>query len=352
MVILKRILPAAALLLSAGLSACSDPAGPEDVDAQAIANGLTNLSSEVFENNAAFTSMQSLAVAFPPFAGSAINAATLPLGVLQRLPQVKGTPRFAMRPFAGLRVPGEILAIFPSNLLGKTFEWDVATDEYVVGNLTGAPANGIRIRLYLVDPNTGFPFEPVQTIGNVDLTDESDPSGDQLGVTVRLFTVVVADYDIRATQTTLASNLTGIGFFRSADATRQANFDLSLTERVAGTQGLDYTVTGDDGTFLVLLADGDQTTADLSFEVGRGDNSITLEATENAGTISGGILFNGFQVATISGDSGNPVFSGANGHELSQGELAAIGEIFGVSLLFLLVLTYGVFGPALVIFGL
>ena len=358
MFILRRAIPVVALVLSASLAACSDSTGPDDVDAQQIAGSVNGL-SDIFGTNAAFTSVQSLPFLFPPLASSAVRAAAAPLGVLQRLPTAGTRPSYSVRgllgqrlPRMGLRSPGEIHVIFPQNALGKTYEWDAATDTYVAGNAVGAPANGIRIRLYVIDQNTGYPFEPVQQIGYVDLSDESTPQMDRLGVQIRLLSVVVADYDISVVETTQSSTLGGIGFLRSADGTRQANFDLSMADRVNGTQGLDYSVTGDDGTFVALVADGDDVNADLSFEVGRGDNSITLEASQTDVTISGQILFNGTQVATISGDVDDPVIAGANGYELTQAELAAIGEIFGVSLLFLLILTFGVFGPALAVLGL
>ena len=357
MVIMKRIIPAVALALSASLAACSDSTGPEDVDAQLIAGSLNDL-TDVFGQNAAFNSMQSLAFLFPPLASSSISstiqAAAAPLGMLKSLPTMVRQPRFAMRPLAGLRSPGEINVIFPQNALGKTYEWSTVDSVYVIGNATGAPANGIRIRLYVIDQNTGYPFVPLQQIGFVDLKDESTPQMDRLGVEIRLLSVVVADYDITVTETTLASTLGGVGYLRSADGDRQANFDLINTYRQDGSSGFDYSVTGDDGTFVVLFADGDDVNSDFSFEVGRGDNSITLEAAADfdLSTISGQILFNGTQVATISGDANDPVIQGANGFDLDQGDLAALGELFGVSLLFLLVLTFGVFGPALAIFGL
>ena len=66
-------------------------------------------------------------------------------------------------------------ALFPSDVLGKTFVWDTQTSAYVMGTATGAPATGIRIVLYFTNAGTGEPFLPLSPIGSLDLTDKSTP---------------------------------------------------------------------------------------------------------------------------------------------------------------------------------
>lgn len=61
-------------------------------------------------------------------------------------------------------------AAIPLAVLGKTFVWNLTTDEYQVDNaLTGAPANGVRFRLYSLD-SFGDVIEPVVFIGYVDIS--------------------------------------------------------------------------------------------------------------------------------------------------------------------------------------
>jgi hypothetical protein len=64
----------------------------------------------------------------------------------------------------------EISNAIPITLLGKTFVYDTATNKYVVNDtITGAPATGIRFRLYAID-SVGLVAEPLVQVGHVDLT--------------------------------------------------------------------------------------------------------------------------------------------------------------------------------------
>jgi len=356
MTVLKRLLAVALVASASVVTACSDSVGPEDVDPEQLAAGVEALSG-VFANNAAFTSLQSLAETFPPLAGAPMRAALAPVDALSQLRRSPHSARLALQTArAAVRSPSGLHAWLPTDLRGRTFVWDVDADEYVINPLvSGAPVNGMRVRLYLIDPATGMPFEvpSLQQIGYVELTDESDNQVNQMGVLVNMLGATVADYAITETPSLSTPHLDALGYFRNADGTRQASFDLSLLDHVqTGLLEMDYRVAGDEGTFINVNAVGNDDGSTIAFEVGRGRNSIALEAVQDDlnNTINGTIAYNGTTVGTITGPADDPDIAGANGHELTNNELFAIGQIFGTSLLFLLVLTIGVFGPAVIVF--
>ena len=74
--------------------------------------------------------------------------------------------------------------LFPPEVDGKTFEWNVTTDAYEPTTRTGAPSTGVRFILYAIDPFTGMPAEPLVEVGYVELADESTATVAKVHVTV------------------------------------------------------------------------------------------------------------------------------------------------------------------------
>ena len=62
--------------------------------------------------------------------------------------------------------------LIPDSLLGKTLTWNCATQSYEVSAETGAPANGVRLRLYQLAANGPIAC-PTIAIGYLDLLDVS-----------------------------------------------------------------------------------------------------------------------------------------------------------------------------------
>lgn len=58
----------------------------------------------------------------------------------------------------------------PAEAIGRTFEFDLTLNEYVVGTRRGAPTNGVRFVLYSMDPEFDLPLEPLVETGYVDLS--------------------------------------------------------------------------------------------------------------------------------------------------------------------------------------
>lgn len=74
--------------------------------------------------------------------------------------------------------------LFPPEVDGRTFEWNITTDVYEPTARTGAPSTGVRFILYAIDPFTGMPAEPLVEVGYVDLDDESTATVAKVHVTV------------------------------------------------------------------------------------------------------------------------------------------------------------------------
>ncbi|HWO87744.1 MAG TPA: hypothetical protein VNL98_01200 [Gemmatimonadales bacterium] len=349
---MKRLFPVAALAASAILVACEEDA-PTAVNPAQMSTELSSVIA-TFENNAAFQSLSQLSSRFPNYAAVALLRSRLP-DIPSRPEDVAALRSYAAemaarfsRPEGILASPGDVQALFPADVLGKTLVWDVNTDQYVVGNLSGAPANGIRILIYTIDPASGQPFEPLQQLGYVNLTDESTAQADRLGVELKLGTTTIADYTVSATVTTTSIQLGAVGFVRSADGTRQVNFNLTTTVSANGV-AVNYQVTGNNGVSVSVTGNLTQTGSQVTFTVSRGGASIELAVNMGA-TITGTVKFNGVTVATISGDPGNPTFTGAGGRALTQEEVQSLLAIFEAAGSFLEELSDGVFGPAAVVF--
>ncbi len=63
----------------------------------------------------------------------------------------------------------EPVSALPAAVIGKTLVWNLVSEAYEISDLTGAPAAGVRFRLYSIDENTGLPADPLVYVGYVDL---------------------------------------------------------------------------------------------------------------------------------------------------------------------------------------
>ncbi len=347
---LHRLVAAAALAGSTVLGGCSDDSlSPDTVDPQALSGNLQVLSA-TFDNNAAFQAMKSLSPHFPTYRAMTFLRAAHPDQAT-----AGGGRRFVPRVSADVRLQADLLsptgthALFPINVLGKTLVWDVDSASYVVSALPGAPATGIRLILYVANPITGLPFVPLQPIGNLDLTDESDQTADRLGVLLRLGGATIADYTVSLEVATTSATLRAVGFVRSTDGTYQVDFDLATTFSQTGSR-ITYQVTGSDGTAVYLDVVSGQAADAIVFRVSRDGNTIEIAGSDDGQTINGTIKFNGTTVGTITGPSSDPVIAGANGYTLTVSDIAALYLIFTAAGDFVGDLAEGVYGPAIVVF--
>ena len=344
-----------ALALAAGLAAAacsSDVNKPENVDPQAVATGVSGLTSQ-FSSNLAFQSLRELSASFGFSAVS--GAATAAAAALPPLP---GASRgFTLSPAQraallqlSLRSPAAAQAIFPVNVLGKTLVWDTTLNRYVVDStLTGAPANGVRFKLYLVgDTLLHRPQKPLIVVGYVDLTDKSTAQANKLGVLIKYLSQTIADYTITGTLTTSALGLGAQGYI--TDGTARLDFDLQVQVSLAGV-GLNYTLTGSNGFQAVVQANLDLGTgvATLLWRVASGSNSVEVDLTANDSAATGQILFNGVIVATVTGSEDEPTIVASGGHTLTAQDIQSLRNVFD-GFAELMAQVDGVFGPAHLVF--
>jgi hypothetical protein len=350
MMTMHRWMPA--FVLAAGLvaGACgSDANKPEDVDPLVVSNGMSGLTSS-FSGNLAFQSLRGLSGSFGYTAAAAAVQATAPWvpGAARDL-ALTAAQRRALLQFS-THGPSGTQAIFPVDVLGKTFVWDTTLNRYVVNpTLTGAPANGVRFVLYLMgDTVLGRPRVPLQTVGSVDLTDLSTALSNKVGVKVKYLSQVIADYTIAGTLTTGGLTLRAQGYL--TDGVTRLDFDLATTLSLT-TLSVNYSLSGSNGFAATM-----QVTVNLQTDGGtvlwrvtNAGNTVEVNLTGTGSTVTGQILFNGGVAATVTGTGGNPVITGSGGLPLTAQQLQAVRRIFeGFGELMDQI--DGVFGPAHLVF--
>jgi hypothetical protein len=349
---ITRWMPVFALAAGVAAAGCTkDVNRPEDVDPQAVANGVAGLSSS-FSGNLAFQSLRVLSGSFGFSAAGAVAAVSALLPPPPAGPRASSlTPRerAALLQLA-LRSPVGAQAIFPVDVLGKTLVWDTTLDKYVVDPLaTGAPANGVRFMLYLVgDTLLHRPQEPLIVVGHVDLTDLSDARANRLGVLVQYLSQTIADYTITGTVSTTSLGLQARGYL--TDGTARLDFDLRIQASLAGVE-VDYALAGSNGfraEMRIALGFGTGATTVL-WRVSSGGNAVEVALSSTDSTVTGVIRFNGATVATVTGTEDEPIITGSGGHPLTAQDLEALRTIF-VGFVQLMDQIDGVFGPAHLVF--
>jgi hypothetical protein len=331
----------AALLVGAlALASCSETTSPDAVDTGAIANDVAAL-TDIFDNNAAYQSMLAASFYFPSFAATNMVRATLP-----RSPRAFSPVRSwrAIRPPLR-RVPGETQDLpFPVDVQGKTFVWNASNQAYEPHpTRTGAPADGIRIILYTLDQFG----QPTNTeLGYLDLDDQTSGGTERLGVLLRLGATTIASYYINPVIATNSRTLLAAGYITGA--TGQGRVDFSLEDYYnsqSGASSFDYTLTAQGGAQIVVdVSEASDGSGSGLVRVSRGDNSIEVTFTATASSSTGEVRFNGVLVATVTQSGENPpVFTGADGRELSQQQREDLGEMF-IGIFSLVLVTLWVFG--------
>lgn len=347
MVSVKRLIAIPVLALAWYAGACKESTSPATVDPTAMATAVNNF-SQVFTGNAAFQSLSALSASFTlsaPVVRPAVPPATA-------WPPSAAAARSLMRQLAA-RAPGAILALFPSNVLGKTFQWDTSSGgRYRItdSTLAGASPNGVRFFLYVTLTGASKPSLPLQKIGYADLIDVSTPQANILHILVQVIGgTTIADYTITGVKATSSLTLTATGYV--TDGVTKTTFTLQHVLTLADSSLVtDYQVSGGGASVTMHTAisgaGGGNLTLDWTVQK---NGSIEIVGTSTPTTISVQFKFNGATWATVSGDPDNPTFAGANGKQLSTTELLAMGQIlagFGDIAENL----NGVFGPAFLVF--
>lgn len=339
---------------AAGLAACGDSTGPAgEFDPTAESVDVTALSDAVATNPA----LQSMNVL-----GDAIGAtfAVLPLPLDPAIASQPSTLKKLSEQMSALRAAVgvgsfQLSAVIPENLWGRTYVYDPLTNGYVWDpGRTGAPGTGVRFILYAVDPIFGQVVQPLQEIGYIDITDETTTTTDQIHIVAVIGAVTHVDYRLIASFTTTSGTIRAVGFI--SNGSQQLNFDIRIQANQDGSLVLDYLLhSPSDNVRLHLVTNfqfdsaTETLTVSLTFEIrsARGTALWTLTITESptGSSLSGEVRFNGRRVVVISGTPQGPVFTKADGTELTAEELQALQGLFEIpdSLIELL---DGIFGPA------
>ena len=308
---------------------CSDATGPEDFD-PVRTNDVASEVLATFNDNPAVLAIDLLGDAFPDFGSAAVPAAVSPAALDGNWPAGISSDLHLLNKVGPFLTPADPAAIFPADYLGKTFVYNPESGRYEIApDSTGAPANGIRLKLYAVDPVLHRPITPLDDIGYLDLTDESSPSADALGVLAVIQGITYLDYLASAVQTIGGITFTADGYL--SDGSTQVRFTLSHEWSETSGITVDYDVwvpTQDTAISLYLNIDGQTEVVTLEFSVTHEGETVTLAATASEATLSGTVEYNNDVVVYISGTPQQPVFTDAAGNELTDQDLQALGALF------------------------
>ena len=304
-----------ALALAVVSAACGDnaiapksPANPQQTAAELAALG------SIF-NASPLQSLTSVSGSISPTAPApvalALAAATNPLHHSTRLePYARRID--AARTFSTLLGPrmsaSAAAALFPSALLGKTFEWNFTTLQYDTTARAGAPSNGVRFILYAIDELTGQPAGPAPgtEVGYLDLKDEGSVSQPKVHVIVAGVggAPVYVDYTVMvSSQSTTSVKITTAGYITNgADSPDSLRFSGVITasgstSSVSVTEDVSFDVNSHEihvrNWERVTLTQSGQNLAvslRISFRFEHAGEIVTLEGSldaDNAGNVNG-----------------------------------------------------------------
>jgi hypothetical protein len=225
-------------------------------------------------------------------------------------------------------------ASIPPEVAGKTFEYNGT--EYVAGDRTGAPSNGVRFVIYAVNPITMQPVNPLQEVGYVQLTDLSGSTTQAARVVVVSNNITYLDYTATASATATGSRITVAGYVTNGEYRANVNLRSTVTEEIGLSLLYSIDVPQRDVSIdLTMTTSGlDPETATVSIDLGmsgpNGTVSMSGEFTDAGGTIT--VRVNGDVFANVvSSGGGEPVITGADGQPLSQEDELAFQQIFGLT---------------------
>ena len=346
----------AGLVLAALTGAC----GKESIAPKSLANPQATTaqlaSLDTIFNAAPLRSFSAVSGSIQPTAPAPMPALALAAAVtpLTESPELRPYARRIL----GARTFGRLLpqlsvramaALFPVDVVGKTFEWDFGTESYAATARAGAPSTGVRFILYAIDPLTGYPANPLVEVGYLDLIDETGSGSPKLHVIVAGVggTPVYVNYTVTITSQSLTSaRITTAGYITNgASSPDSVRFNGTVT--ASGSQ-TNLTVT-EDVSFDVNSRDIHvrnwqrvtltQSTLSLkiSFRFEHGGEAVTLEGTldvdETTGTVSGTITskVDGglFATCTVNGTSTSFTLtcSGADQDGLNADEQEALHNL-------------------------
>jgi len=329
---MRRLLSSA---LAAGLlvtAACSDTTAP--LDPQGVQEDVGYAAAVI--NTAPTTSLGALGPNIN-FAlanqGGAASVLELPMALLNDPNAL--VKREALRQQARVELSGSTAAVIPAPLLGRTMEYSIAQGRYIIGQRTGAPANGVRFILYAVDPLTEDIVTPLSETGYVDLTRtvtnqvatarvEAYSSNNNLGKVLD-YSVTIGGLIVGPTAvvTGFARNGTDSLTFSLTSAFSLQNASIDIDWRTAvPTRGLtsrmEQTITG-----------GEVGTIEINGRLSSRNGSVGISGTismATGGTLTVTTNGNTFATIAISPES-EPVILNAQGNPPTEAQAAMLRQI-------------------------
>lgn len=347
MLLTNKKLQALGLAVTVGLAACSDSNGPGDgeFDAPATTAELTAVDA-TFETPA----YQSLAALGQYFENGPVAMASASAALLEAQQQnasasmsdraIQNAPQLSANLSAYAPIPRL------QEYYGTQFVYDELEEHYVANPDGEAPANGVRVILYAINPITKEIASPLLPIGHVDIIDVNPESSAEIAVQVIVVSedVTYTDYTVTLSLGAAVGNgasVTAAGYL--TDGTTRADFNLTHTASFdfeGATVVIDYHVEIADRNFAIdvdMTVHGTQgnTTTELDVLVthernwvritGTGENDVgILEVRVGSGDGEGRLL------ATITtSPTGIEVLNG-DGEPLTEEEAKALRHIMRV----------------------
>jgi len=328
---LKRAVPVGAVAAALAAGACSESTSPSTVNATGSATAVTGLNNALAQNGV----LQGLAALgnVAPLASGIARAALAPLPAPGRTWTTAAVrTREQLRGLSD-RAPLAPQALFPANVLGKTFQWDTATDQYRItdSTLTGAPSNGVEFILYQVDTATGNPSLPLSQTGYLTMSDASTPQANVLQILLKVSSLTAANYTITEVKTTSSLSLSAAGYVANVVSNgAPVNFTLlhvlSLPDSTLATN-YQANSNGTSVSLIDTVSGGATPAFALNWSVTR-TGTVAIVGSGTAAAINVDFKFNTTTVATASGSPDNPSISLASGQTLTTADLLALASIF------------------------
>jgi hypothetical protein len=324
---------ATALVAAVAVAACSDSTAPtiDQIDAQAAAAKVEPVMNVM--DQPALASFGVLAD-FDELPGAAASAASLTAVGRLTSAAARGTWDRSAQLFA--RSAARSADVLPADVRGKIYTYNEATGQYEGTTSAEAPANGIRVVLYAVNPLTGQISSPLTPVGYVDLIDESNASQNRLSVILVSGSTTLMDYDITHSVTASSESFSIAGW--ATNGTTPVTFNLTGTENGTGAT-LTFDLAAQTVGFTVHVgANVSAVTGQATVETALGYDGHTLSfrLTLHENGMDGEIKFDGMRYATLTvtvertGDTETvtTTFVKANGRPMTIEEVEQIGDLF------------------------
>ena len=355
---------AAAALITAACHSTTAPQ-PQLTNPQQLSSDLQTVggvfTSPTFLSFAALRTAVGSPVGAAAPAGALLGAAPIVAPRSATLPYASALERLqAMRLAATTFNPGISASVIPTQYLGHTFVWSTSTHQYVddPSATPAAPANGVRMIIYALDPITGQIVEsPLTPVGYADFLDLSSGNTNSLRVLVTGGTpaspgATYVDYTISGSVTRNSSNVataftgSAVGYVTDGVGHRldfTASFAATHLDTFPSAQ-VDVTWSLNNPALSLALhetlaaADANDASVTLDFslthgtETVRAAGTITLVVSPQTVTVDLTIYLNGQTYARITGTanatSNSIQIRHADGTPLSTAELQAVNTLF------------------------